>query len=218
MSEYVMAVLLRIVRKTDEFIENQRKAAWDRSIRVGDLFGGTLGIVGTGAIGRAVAEKAKVFGMRTIGVNSSGTPQPHIDEILPETRLDDLLSRSDFVVLTVPLTPRTEKMIGARELKVMKPTAWLINVARGAVTDESALLDALRARTIAGAVLDVFGQEPLPGDHPFWKMDNVILTPHISGRSPMYMTRALEIFRHNLKIWLHGEGEWVNRIDPEKGY
>ncbi|WP_206425331.1 D-2-hydroxyacid dehydrogenase [Staphylospora marina] len=218
MSEYVMAVLLQIVRKTDEFMKNRRNAAWDRSIRVGELFGSTLGIVGTGAIGRAVAEKAKVFGMRTIGVNSSGTPQPHIDEILPASRLDELLSRSDFVVLTVPLTPRTEKLIGARELKWMKPTAWLINVARGAVTDEAALVDALRERTIAGAVLDVFTQEPLPQDHPFWKMDNVILTPHISGRSPMYMTRALEIFRHNLKVWLRGEGEWVNRIDPEKGY
>jgi phosphoglycerate dehydrogenase-like enzyme len=218
MSEYVMAVLLQIVRKTDEFMKNQLAAVWDRSIRVGELYGQCLGIVGTGAIGQAIAHKAKAFGMRTIGVNTAGSPRPHFDDMLPARQLDELLRRSDYVVLTVPHTPRTEKMIGERELALMKPSSWLINIARGAVAEEAALLAALKERRIAGAVLDVYTEEPLPSSHPFWELDNVILTPHISGRSPMYMTRAMEIFRHNLEVYLCGEGTYINRIDPEKGY
>jgi phosphoglycerate dehydrogenase-like enzyme len=132
--------------------------------------------------------------------------------------LSGVLERADFVVLTVPLTQRTKCLIGKAELALMKPSAYLINIARGAVVDEQALVAALEQNQIAGAVLDVFEQEPLPPDHPFWSLDNVILTPHISGRSPMYMTRAMEIFHHNLQVYLSQEGDYINLIDVNKGY
>jgi phosphoglycerate dehydrogenase-like enzyme len=136
--------------------------------------------------------------MVMVGVNTDGSPRRHFDEMKRAEELSGVLERADFVVLTVPLTQRTKCLIGKAELALMKPSAYLINIARGAVVDEQALVAALEQNQIAGAVLDVFEQEPLPPDHPFWSLDNVILTPHISGRSPMYMTR--EWFLHVLRL------------------
>jgi phosphoglycerate dehydrogenase-like enzyme len=218
MSEYVMAVLLQLTRKTDTFMALQREKRWDRTVRVDELAGKSLVIAGAGAIGEAIAHKAKAFAMRTVGVNTSGKPRPGFDVIFPSSRLHEALAEGDFVVLTVPLTEKTRGWIGAEELAAMKPSAWLINIARGAVVREADLLAALQNGTIAGAVLDVFEQEPLPESHPFWTMPNVILTPHISGRSPLYMTRALEIFRHNLRVYLNGGGNFINLIDLARGY
>ncbi|MRG29486.1 D-2-hydroxyacid dehydrogenase [Laceyella tengchongensis] len=218
MSEYTLAVMLQITRRTDQLRDLQRDKRWDRTIRVGELAGQTLLVLGAGAIGQAIAQKAQAFAMTTIGVNTDGRETPHFDRMVSIGQLHLVLGLADFIVLTVPQTPETVGLIGREELRKMKPTATLINLARGAVVDEVALLDALRERTIAQAVLDVFQQEPLPAAHPFWELDNVILTPHLSGRSPRYMTRALEGFRRNLDAYLRGAKRMENEIDAEKGY
>ncbi|MFC7442458.1 D-2-hydroxyacid dehydrogenase [Laceyella putida] len=218
MSEYVMAVMLQVTRRTDQLRTLQREKRWDRSIRVGELAGQTLLVIGAGAIGQAIAQKAQAFAMTTVGVNTDGRETPHFDRMANLREMRTVLGEADFIVVAVPLTKVTVKLIGREELTAMKPTATLINIARGAVVDEEALIHALQERTIARAVLDVFEQEPLPTGHPFWEMDNVILTPHLSGRSPHYMTRALEIFRHNLYVFLKGTGSYKNEIDLRKGY
>ncbi|OYD07041.1 D-2-hydroxyacid dehydrogenase [Paludifilum halophilum] len=218
MAEYALAVMLQVTRRVHELYVQQMHKNWSRDIRVGELAGKTVGIVGAGAVGRGIAERLRPFRVRILGLNSRGTPVSPFDEIFSGEALPHLLSRSDFVIVTVPLTPQTRGMIGETELERMKPGAWLINMARGAVVDESALEAALREKKIGGAVLDVFNREPLPPDHPFWTSDQVILTPHLSGRSPLYMTRAMDLFHRNLDVYLTGRGNMINPVSLEKGY
>ena len=218
MAEYTMAMILEITRKNRELYDLQKKSFWDRTIRVDEVYGLTLGIVGLGSIGEEIAKRAKVFGMKVIGIKrEAAEPNEHVDEILQMKDLPYLLNQSDFVVVLLPTTPETAKCIGANELSMMKSTAYFINMARGAIVDEQALLEVLREKKIAGAVLDVFEQEPLPEEHPFWQLDNVRITPHLSGRSPHYMKRALDIFEANLKKYPH-TSQMKNVIDLAKGY
>jgi phosphoglycerate dehydrogenase-like enzyme len=218
MAEYTTGVMLQIVRKQNELYQQQLEGNWDRSIRTEELHGKTLGIIGVGAIGSKIAEYAKVMGMKVLGVNRSGQSVPVIDQLYTMERLDCVMEDSDFIVVIVPMTQETVGMIGERELSRMRSSAYLINISRGAIVDEQALLKVLQQKQIAGAVLDVFTQEPLPADHPFWSLDNTILTPHVSGRSPKYMERALELFIENVPVYLKGEGSYRNLIDPSKGY
>lgn len=219
MAEYTFAVLLQIVRRMQELAEAERQKRWEKRLRITELWGQTLGIIGVGAIGKEIARRAKVFGMRTVGVNTDGRAVDDVDEVYATRHLEQALQESDFVILTVPLVPSTRHLIGRRALDAMKDSAYLINIARGPVVDEQALIDALEQKRIAGAVLDVFDEEPLPTEHPFWTMDNVIVTPHISGLSPMYMTRAVDVFIENLMHYSAGEiGKMQNVIDPKKQY
>lgn len=218
MSEYVMGMVLSIVRRFPQFLELQKNSQWDRSIRIEEAEGKTIGILGAGAIGAAIAEKAKSFGMHTLGMNTSGRSMAHFDEMVPRSDMDKVLTESDFVVVIVPLTPDTIQMIGERELRLMKPTAWLFNIARGDVVEEKALVRALNEEWIGGAVLDVFAEEPLPEEHPLWQAKNCLLTPHISARSPKYMERAMHIFFQNLQTYQNGNRNYINQIDPVKGY
>ncbi|HEU4965187.1 MAG TPA: D-2-hydroxyacid dehydrogenase [Bacilli bacterium] len=218
MAEHTMGLLLLFARRFLPMYRNQLQANWDRSVRLDELDGQTLGVIGAGSIGTEIAKRAKAFGMRTLGVARSKRPSEPFDEMFDVSGLDELLQRSDFVVVITPQTPETEGLIGERELGLMKRSAVLINIARGVVVDEAALLKALQDGTIAGAALDVFTEEPLPSDHPFWQLENCFLTPHISSRSPKYMERAQEIFRHNLRVYVTGQGEMINVIDPQKGY
>ncbi len=223
-SEYVMGMVLSIVRRFPQFFELQQNNDWDRSIRIDEAEGTTIGILGAGAIGSAIAERAKAFGMKTIGMNTSGRPAAHFDEMAAREKMDRVLAESDFIVVIVPLTPDTNRMIGERELRLMKQTAWLINIARGDVVEEDALVRVLAEERIGGAVLDVFRQEPLPADHPLWQVKNCLLTPHVSGRSPKYMERAMAIFLQNLAVYRDRKvtgrtyGNFVNRVDPARGY
>jgi phosphoglycerate dehydrogenase-like enzyme len=218
MAEYTIGVMLQITRRINEIFANQKAGIWDRSIRIDELCDKTVGIVGVGAIGGKIAEYAKAMGMRVAGTNRSGHPVPYVDDFYPMKELNTLIEVSDFIVVIVPFTPETEKLIGEEQLSRMKSTAYLINISRGSVVDEEALVRFLQERKIGGAVLDVFTQEPLPSDHPFWKLDNVIVTPHLSGRSPKYMERALDIFYENVPIYLSGPGEMRNKVDLRKGY
>jgi D-2-hydroxyacid dehydrogenase (NADP+) len=196
-AQYVLAMMLQVAKRADAWREQQARHTWEQ-IKTNELTGQTVGIVGTGAIGGEVARLAHAFGMHVIGMRRSPAKARWVDEQVTPRRLGHLLKRSDFVVLACPLTKETEGLIGEAQLRAMKPTATLINVARGRVVDEPALVRALREGWIAGACLDVFRWEPLPDESPLWDLPNVVVTPHNSGFSPRNMERAMSIFIDNL--------------------
>jgi phosphoglycerate dehydrogenase-like enzyme len=169
--------------------------------------GKTIGIIGLGGIGGEVAKRAPAFGMRVVAVRAHPErPKPkYIEQVWGPDGLDDLLKTSDFVVNCTPETPRTRKLIAARQLGLMKQSARLINIGRGAVVDLAALTDALRTGAIAGAGLDVFEIEPLPASHPLWGMRNAILTPHMASVTDIYPGRRVALFLDNLGRYLRGE-------------
>jgi phosphoglycerate dehydrogenase-like enzyme len=189
-------------------------------LRERELHGRTLGIVGLGSIGRRIAQVARTFGMKVIATRLSLHAEEHdpdVDHVYPQEQLLTVLNQSDYVVIAVPLTERTEKMIGERELRAMQPNTYLVNIARGAVIDEVALLQALREQWIAGAGLDVTAQEPLTADSPLYDAPNVILTPHISGATEHYDERLTDIFADNLQRYRAGQ-PLRNLYDPQRGY
>ena len=203
-AQYVMAMMLFRAKRLANWRAQQARHEWQQ-IFPAELTGQTAGIIGTGAIGGEVARLAKAFGMRVVGMRRSGKPTRHVDEMLTTAELPALLAQSDFVVLACPLTRETMGLIGERELAAMKPTATLINIARGRVVDEPELVRALQAGTIAGACLDVFTREPLEPESPLWDMDNVFVTPHNSGFSPLNNGRAMAIFLDNLDRLVQGK-------------
>jgi len=207
-AQYVLAQMLARVVPLDAWRDQQRRREWRQFTsdeKRGELTGLTCGIVGTGAIGGEVARLAKAAGMRTVGIRRSSRRTRDIDEQLQPAQLPRLLRQSDFVVLACPLTPETEGLIGERELRAMKPTATLVNIARGKVVDEPALVRALRDGAIAHAVLDVFWWEPLPDDSPLWDMDNVTITPHNAGPSPLNAGRVMAIVLENIARYAAGK-------------
>ncbi|MFH2121307.1 MAG: D-2-hydroxyacid dehydrogenase, partial [Pseudomonadota bacterium] len=192
MGEVVLEMMLMFVKDAPACMRMKQGREW-RRYRPGLLRDRTVGILGLGAVGKEIARLCKAFGMKVIGIRRSGgaaSPIPDVDRVYPRERLPELLAESDFLVLALPLTKETEGMIGEKELRGMKPTAFLINVARGAIVDEGALIRALEEKWIAGAGLDVFTREPLPPESPFYTMPNVLFSPHISGDIPDYELRA----------------------------
>jgi phosphoglycerate dehydrogenase-like enzyme len=219
MGEVVLEMMLMFVKDAPACMRMKQAREW-RRYRPGMLRGQTVGIIGLGAVGKEIARLCKAFGMRVIGIRRSdgaASPCPDVDRVYPREQLPELLAESDFVVLALPLTKETGGMIGEKELRGMKPTAFLINVARGAIVDEEALIRALAEKWIAGAGLDVFAREPLPPESPLYAMDNVIFSPHISGDIPDYESRAVEVFCENLRRYLAGE-PFLHEVDREKGY
>jgi phosphoglycerate dehydrogenase-like enzyme len=179
-----------------------------------------VGLVGIGSIGTAVARLAKAFGMQVIGVGrdqAGSRAVPGVDRILPRAQLPVLLSDADYVVVAVADTPETRGMIGAPELAAMQPDAVLINVARGTVVDEGALIAALRAGRLAGAALDVFAHEPLTRESPLWELPNVLLTPHVAAYVSDYLPRAITQFADNVRRFL-AEAPLLNQFDRGRGY
>lgn len=212
MSELVFLHMLALARDFPRMQRNQAAAAWERWPQP-LLWGKTVTIVGVGAIAEALAPRCKAFGMTVVGV--SGTPRaiPHFDRVLARSELASAVAQADFVVLIVPLAPDTENLVDARVIGAMKPGAYLINAARGGVLDEAALLAALRERRIAGAGLDVFRQQPLPPDSPWWREPNVIVTPLVGGMSDIYLQQAFPIVDANLRLFLEGRlGELHNTV------
>jgi phosphoglycerate dehydrogenase-like enzyme len=180
----------------------------------------TVGIVGLGHIGSEVARLSKAFGMKVIATRRSvrkGGKAKNVDLMLPQTQMREMLSKSDYVVLSVPLTPETRHIIGEAELWSMKPDSHIINVGRGGLIDEEALIRALDEKKIAGAGLDVTATEPLPKNSRLWNMDNVILSPHVSGGMEDYMGQATELFSDNIHRYLEGK-KLRNVVDRKKGY
>jgi phosphoglycerate dehydrogenase-like enzyme len=220
-AEHAFALVLAAVRRMPEVIRAQDARRWIQSNLSGlpTLEGQTLGIVGLGAIGCRVARIGAAVGMRVIGIRRRvDEPSPDgVSEVMTPGDLPRLLEQADIVVLTAPQTAETRGMIGAAELARMKPTAWLINVARGKLVDEPALQAALDARQIAGAALDVFEHEPLDAASPLWAMPNVIVTPHVAGFRGDYWEAATDLFSENLERYLQRR-PLLNIVDKCAGY
>jgi D-2-hydroxyacid dehydrogenase (NADP+) len=213
MSELVFLYMLALSRDFPQIQRNQNAAEWKRWPQP-LLWGKTAVIVGVGAIAEALAPRCKAFGMSVYGVSDSTRTPAGFDRVFSRRDLEHAASLADFLILIVPHTPDTENLIDAAVLAAMKPTAYLINVARGGVLDEAALLIALREKRLAGAGLDVFRQQPLPPDHPFWHEPRVIITPLIGGMSNVYLEQAYPIVRDNLKQFLAGHPEAMSNIVP----
>jgi len=214
MAEYVLGWCLHVTLRTELFRAQQRERKW-LPVDPLRLHGSTLCVVGLGDIGRAIARAARGVGMRVVGVNRSGKRVAEAGRVYKTRDIGKAVAAADFIALTVPLTEATRGLIGAAELAAMKPSAWLINIARGPIVDEAALLDALKGNRLGGAVLDVFDEEPLPRDHPLWKLDNVVITPHISG--PSAPAEIAPIFNDNLRRYLTRRPlRYV--VDRERGY
>jgi phosphoglycerate dehydrogenase-like enzyme len=182
-----------------------------------DLRGKTLAIVGAGNIGQNIARLAKAFGMQVLGCRRRPRVTPHVDEICGCADLKPMLARADIVAVAAPFVPDTDGMLGPDEFKAMRPGALYINVSRGAIAQESALLDSLRSGHLAGAGLDVFTAEPLPREHPFWSMPNVLVSPHYSGETVNLSAEPCRRFARNLHNWL-GRHPIEGVVDLDLGY
>ncbi|MDN4526062.1 D-2-hydroxyacid dehydrogenase [Fictibacillus fluitans] len=218
-SETIFALMLGLTRKIHTYVRSQQSKTWDHSNLKLEIHGKTLGILGTGAIGRETAKIAKAFGMKVLGMRHSGKPEEYIDEMYTSKQLHNLLPECDYVVVTLPLTKETNRMLGKKEFHLMKNTAFLINIGRGDIVVEDDLIEALNTGEIAGAGLDVFEKEPLETSSPLWEMENVITTPHTAGSTEYYDQRVIEdILIPNLKDYLDGKYPSINAVDYNKGY
>ncbi len=224
-AEHVMALIFALAKRIPDDVRYQQQHVWAQEIvwrgrpRPREIAGATLGIVGLGSIGRNVARYAKALGMRVIAVreHDNRNPQDFVDECLPSSRLSEMLAQADYVVLAIPITAATRGMIGRDQLATMKPDAFLINVGRGPLLDEAALIDALRQKKIGGAALDVFDQEPLPSDSPLWDLENLLITPHTAGMTDKLWHRHYELFSENLRRYLSGQS-LLGLVDKKSGY
>jgi phosphoglycerate dehydrogenase-like enzyme len=216
--EHVFALLLALVRRLHIAIRNQQERRWDRSRAVGgEVRGMTVGVLGLGSIGAEVAAKATAFGMRVIGTKRTPGGVPHVDRVYPPEALHEVLAAADVVVVALPLTDETRGLLGEQEFRAMKPAGLLINIGRGPIVQEAALIRALQERWIGGAGLDVFEREPLPADSPLWAMEDVIITPHVSGGWPGYLDAAVPLFCENLARYLRS-APLLNLVDKSRGY
>jgi phosphoglycerate dehydrogenase-like enzyme len=236
MAEYVLMMLLSLGHRLPDLMNSQKSAEWlkDRWDRFSpqELRQSVVGIVGYGSIGRQVARLLAPFGAQVLAAKRNamrpedtgympegqGDPQgDFVHRLYPPQALKSMIKACDFVAVTVPLTEETRGMIDAEVLDVFKPTAYLIDVSRGGVVDQAALVDALKGKKLAGAALDVFPEEPLPAESPLWEIPNVLITPHIAGNTAFYDERAIELFAENLDRYLSGLPLY-NRYRPELGY
>jgi phosphoglycerate dehydrogenase-like enzyme len=217
-SEHAMALTLALSRRLPEARDNQKKQVWrgmigDLAQREDELAGKTLLIVGLGDIGGRLARLAKAFDMRVVGLRRDpAAGKGAADAVHRMGELNSLLPEADFVALTCPLTPETEKLIDAAAFARMKPSAYLINVARGRVVEETALIETLAAGRIAGAALDVTTEEPLSPESPLWGMEHVLITPHTAGETRRYEDNVIEILRDNLDRLWRGEAQLRNQV------
>ena len=223
-AEHVLGMMIILARKLHEAYRFQLEGKWprkemfERYPSFSELYGQTTGILGLGDIGMAVAERVKALGMRVVATKRHvGTPPPCVDELLGPEGLPHLLQKSDFVVVAAPLTPETKGLIGERELRLMKPTAYIFNVGRGAIIQEAVLIRALKEGWIAGAGLDVTEVEPLPPESELLRLSNVLLTPHYSGLRSNYWEHAVALFKPNLAKFLRDE-PLDKVVDKRGGY
>jgi phosphoglycerate dehydrogenase-like enzyme len=215
-AEHVMMFVFAASRKLQLYRDRQLRREWkdhDHS----ELRGATIVVYGLGSIGAEVARLASAVGMRVIGVRRRAAPEAGVARVVASEQLADVVGEADYLAITAPLTPATRGAISRDVIARMKPTAWILNIGRGAIVDEVALTEALHEKKIAGAALDVFAKEPLPPESPLWAMENVIVTPHTSGDSPRVGDRTLELFAENLRRFKAGE-PLLNRVDFGAGY
>jgi phosphoglycerate dehydrogenase-like enzyme len=212
-SEAALSAMFALSRDVPRFVRNQDQHHWGRwPARL--LSGKTVGIFGIGVIAEALAPKCKALGMRVVGISSAPRPLPSFDRMVTRDDLVQAVAELDYFVLLTPLTPETRGIIGPKVLAAMKPSAYLVNLARGGVVDEDALLDVLQRNAIGGAALDVFLQEPLPPAHPFWSCQNALITSHQGGFCDVYPDLALPTVETNMRCFL--AGDFANMINVVK--
>ena len=218
-AEFVLTYILYRAKSLNTLLALQAQRTWMRSIDLPlrEVMDTTLLIIGAGSIGQAIAQRANAFGMRVWGVSRHPKPLPDFEKVVGADAWRELLPKADYVVVATPLTPETKGLIDAATLQLMRPSAYLINVARGAVVDEPALIAALSEGRIAGAGLDTFCTEPLPHDSPFWSLPNVLITPHCSGMTPRITERTIALFLDNLARYRAGIC-LRNIVDKTAGY
>jgi phosphoglycerate dehydrogenase-like enzyme len=220
LGEFALGAILYFAKDFRRMIRNQMAGRWEQ-FDITEISGQTVGIVGYGDIGRAVATRVRAMGMRVLAVKRHGPPlynvDPLVDQIYsPENRVE-MISRCDYIVASAPLTPETRGMIGEAEFAAMKPSAVAINVGRGPVIDEDAMLKALTAGRIKGAGLDVFTHEPLPEGHPFYRLENVLLSPHCADHTADWLEQAMRFFLENFERFRKGE-PLRNVVNKKLGY
>lgn len=218
MAEQVIGYMIMNERNLHLTMRNQIKHSWQENMTFGELSDKTIGIVGVGQIGGRLAQLAKAFGMHTLGVRHSKTPNPYIDHMFGMDQLENVLEQSDYIVNTLPLTDVTNQLFDTKQFEKVKAGAFYINVGRGKTTNTQALLDALQTGSLQGAALDVFEQEPLPAEHPLWAMENVIITPHIAGDTDRYNERMIDLVLYNLNAYKEDICSMKNVIKSEKQY
>ncbi len=222
-AEYVLSQMVSLSRDFPRMVRDHKEHLWNKDHflehRRSELRDKTLGIIGYGSIGREIARLAQCFGMSIMATRRSSTSRKIEEgvEVLPKNELDPLLAASDFIALSVPLTSETEDLIGEVEFRKMKPTAFLINVTRGKVINDTALIKAMRENWIAGAALDCFAEEPLSSSSELWDLPNTLITPHISGDTDRHNDRNADILIENLQRYLNGD-ECINIVDIARGY
>lgn len=216
-AEFVLTFMLYHAKHVGKLQGMQTEHHWLRGLELQELMDATVLIIGAGSIGSAIAERARAFGMRVWGSRRNPEPLAGFERVVGAQEWRSLLTEADYVVIATPLTPETKGMVNSAVLRSMRQSAYLINIARGAVVDEPALLTALREGWIAGAGLDTFSTEPLPPDSPFWSLPNVFVTPHCSGSSPHANQRSVALFLDNLQRYQAGM-PLRNVVDKKAGY
>lgn len=218
MAEFAIGMMLQHVKQMKTLSSNERNKTWERKLPMGELYGKTLLILGIGAIGGEVARLAKAFNMQTIGVNRSGRQAEWADEMYTMENFRQALPKADFIVSVLPSTQETKHFLDLNDFELMKDSAAFINIGRGDLVQDEVLLAALQEKKIAHAYLDVFYEEPLKESHPFWTMENVTVTPHISSLTKNYLPRSFEIFKQNLHTYVRKANDFINVIDLDRGY
>lgn len=213
MPENILGALFYLTKPYAACVADQRESKWTRRLAI-PLTGQTLGILGLGAVGQDLARYATALGMKVIGTKRIPTPLPGIAEVFPMEQTAKVMEQADFLVLLLPSTPATENFINAERLALMKPTAWLLNFGRGALIEDAALIAATKSKKIAGAILDVFRQEPLPASDPLWTSEGIVILPHIGGGHPNRDRAVAALFVENLGRFLDGQPlrEVVDRV------
>jgi D-2-hydroxyacid dehydrogenase (NADP+) len=223
-AEHVMGMLISLARRFPDALRHQQEhrwaqqEIWDSKPRPGELHDSVLLLIGLGAVGKEIAKRAQAFGMEIHAVTLSGRGDTSLaTRIYPATELEAALGQADYIVVAAPETPATHNLLGPRQFAAMKRTAFVVNVARGSLIDEAALAAALEQRKIAGAALDVAAEEPLPPASPLWRLDNILITPHLAAASEHLWKRQTDLLLKNLELWFAGR-DLINRVDFSRGY
>jgi phosphoglycerate dehydrogenase-like enzyme len=218
MAEFTLGLMLQFAKQLQSVLKQEEEGVWSRRLPTSELNDASLLVLGAGAIGSEIARLGKAFHMKTAGVNSTGEKVNHFDQMYTLRNFEEFLPEADFIVAVLPSTENTKYILQTDHFKKMKDSAVFINIGRGDLVEESILLDAARTNKIGHIFLDVFEEEPLPSTHSFWQEKGITVTPHLSSITKMYMPRALDIFKKNLKAYSNKSDELINVIDAERGY